>query len=767
MSLGFNTALSALTAARIALETVGHNIANANTEGYSRQRVLMSAFLPQSIGRGMAIGSGVGVDAIDQILDPILTTRLRKQTQELGRAGGLLDVHRDLEAAFGEPSDAGLNARFSSFFSALTGLQATPGDRAARTGVVQSAATLAQTFRTIASELGEVSDTVEKAIEYEVNHVNKIIEDLAELNHSVVVSGFGGNVPPDVKDRQNQLLTELARSVDVKVSVTPTGQLSVTSAGQVLVDPNGSNPLRMLPKQITGEAIKLRSGSGTADYVPKTGRLSSLLEAAPATASDARKALDEVARGLIRTVNHAHATGVPPSGGYSSVVSLHAFEDVDLDGNILGEKLTDVGLPFEIENGYLTVSVHDAAGNVKQTRLGIVPTQMTVQDLVTVIDSVEHLSATVDSTGRLRIASDVGTKFEFSNSLNPTPDAAGTFGGSRPTLVPAMTFPSAIPPGLTFTLQVDGGPPQTVTFSPSQFANPAAATAQETAAAINSQVTGATASVVNGRLVLQGSTVGSSGSLKFNNGVTVVGQDVPVTVRVTGSYTGAADQSYFITPASDGVIGQTPGLKATISLADGTPVGTVDIGAGYTPGEPIEVRDGIKISFTSGAVSQAAGQFVQIDAIAESDQSGILVATGVNALFDGHDAATIAAREELLDDPDLLATSLGGGPADGANIARMILARTKGIDSLGGKSFVERFDMLIQDTGASTERAQSTFDTQQLLLSQLEARRQAVSGVNIDEELLLMEQFQRSFEVATRFTQTLAEINQTLVELGR
>jgi flagellar hook-associated protein 1 FlgK len=765
VSLGFNTALSALTAARVALQTIGHNIANANTEGYSRQRVLLSGLTPQSLRHGLAVGTGVGVDAIDQVYDPLIASRLRVQTHEVGRSQGLLGVYRDLEAAWGEPSESGLNARLAAFFSALGQLQTSPADSTSRSAVLQSAVGLAQAFRTIAADVGSVSEAVDQAITYEAERVNGTLEDLYQLNRSILSNGFGGNLPPDVRDRQNQLVAKLSQSIDVRVTRQPTGQITVTSAGHVLVDPNRYNAVEVIPKQVTGAGVKLRAGSTTAEFAPKTGRLHALLELAPAAAAEGATSLDAIARELIRAVNHVHATGVPAAGGYTSVVSLHAFTDVDGDGDVLNERLADAGLPFEIEDGLLTINVTDAAGTTRQSRIQVSPSQMTVAGLVAAIDSVDDLTATVDATGQLRIAAAPGTKFDFSARLNPTPDAAGTFGGTKPTISAGIAFPTPIPPGTTFQLAVDGSPPQTITFLASHFANPGAATAAEMAAAINAQVSGATASVVAGQLVIQGNTPGALGSLQLNGGQVVTGQATPVQVSVTGTYAGTADKSLVLKALSDGVIGQTPGLKVEIRQPDGVVLGTLDVGLGYVPGEPLDLGDGISVSFTSGMILGPAGHFVQVDAIAESDQSGILAATGVAAVFDGVDAGTIDVRPALLDTPGLFAAGLGGGDADGSNLARLIAVKDAKVASLGDRTVLERFDLLVLETGSGAERAQTTLETQQLLLDQLEARRLAVSGVNLDEELLAMETFQRSFEVAARYTQTLSEVTQTLMDL--
>jgi flagellar hook-associated protein FlgK len=767
MAFGYDAALSALTAARTALQTIGHNLSNANTVGYSRQRVLMSPLLPQSFGRGMYIGNGVGIDAIDQVYDPLITGRLRSQAHEVGRAGGQIDVYRDLESAWGEPSENGLNARLSAFFSALGALQTAPADGALRTAAVQSAVSLAQSFRTIRADLGAVSNSVDSAIEYEATKVNKKLEELYELNRSIVRNGFASNLPPDVKDQQNQLLAELSQSIDVRVVTDTTGQISVISNGQMLVNPNGMNRINVIPRQITGEGVRLRAASSTVDFKPKNGKLSALVELAPKIATEGTEAFDELARNLIREINHAHATGVPTGGGYTSLVATHAFIDADFDGDILGEKLADVGLPFEMKDGYLTVSVRDDAGNTTQTRIAVVPESRTVNQLIADLNLVPHLNASLDPTGKLRLTSDAGYKFDFSNRLNPTPDLAGTFSGEKATLVAALPFPTPIPPGLQFQLSVDGGPPQTITFLASHFANPNAATPEEMAAAINSQVFGAHASVSANRLVIQSATVGSSGSLQLNGGNVVTGVDQPVQVKVAGAYKGSVDQTFLLTPNMDGVIGQTPGLKIEIRQNDGTLLGSLDVGLGYTPDTPLQVVDGIEISFSAGPVSKTADRFLTIDAIAESDPTDLLVATGMNALFDGYDASTIQVRSDLADDPSLLGAGLGGGESDGSNLARLIGVGSRKLSSLGERTVGGYFDSLVQETGTGTNRAQATYETQQLMMEQLEARRQSVSGVNIDEELLLMENFQRSFEVAARFTQTLSAVNDVLMNLTR
>ena len=134
MSLGFGAGLSALSAARTAIQTIGHNMANATTPGYARERVLF-----QTIGGGLfgghLVGGGVNVATIDRVTDDLLSRQVLRQKHEVGRRETLLQNLFEVEQVFGEPGEGGVAALLGDVFSRISGLEAAPDDGALRGSV--------------------------------------------------------------------------------------------------------------------------------------------------------------------------------------------------------------------------------------------------------------------------------------------------------------------------------------------------------------------------------------------------------------------------------------------------------------------------------------------------------------------------------------------------------------------------------------------------------------------------------------------------------
>ena len=145
---GLGSGLRALTAARLGMQTAGNNVANANTAGYSRQRVDLSAALPYSIGSGMQLGSGVQVSGISRLVDDGLERRLQAQLGFVGAAGVDQARMHEIEGILAEP-DGGLSDSLAGLFGSIDQLRTDPSDRALRGGVVQAGSLLSEGFRLI------------------------------------------------------------------------------------------------------------------------------------------------------------------------------------------------------------------------------------------------------------------------------------------------------------------------------------------------------------------------------------------------------------------------------------------------------------------------------------------------------------------------------------------------------------------------------------------------------------------------------------------
>jgi flagellar hook-associated protein 1 FlgK len=200
---------------------------------------------------------------------------------------------------------------------------------------------------------------------------------------------------------------------------------------------------------------------------------------------------------------------------------------------------------------------------------------------------------------------------------------------------------------------------------------------------------------------------------------------------------------------------------------NGALVTTLAVGEGYEPGDPIALGNGIRVSFGAGTVSATDGQVFAMDALADSDTSDFLVATGMNAFFLGSNASDIAVNSELLGNPDRLAAGLGSATGDAGNLARIIGLRDLDLDDLDANTIEDFYADIVGDVGFEAAAATSALSAQNQLLAQLQADRDAVSGVNLDEEMVDMMRYQQSYEAAARFLSVAQEMTDTLINLGR
>lgn len=778
----FATGLSALSAARAAIETAGQNLANANTPGYVRQRVNLESLRPTTFG-GQKIGGGVGIRSIERITDELLTSRVRTQRQEVGRRQAGLDLLSEVETIFGEPSSSGISAQITNFFNRAAALSTAPSDPQARSALIGAGSVLAEQVRNVRSGLIDAASSVRTLIATDVADVNRLAETLADLNAQVIQSRGSDGPPSSLLDRRTQLLDELAQLVDLDIEPLSSGAVSVTVGGHALVANDQANRLATSIASDGFTEVRLSSSGSVVDI--GGGRIRGLLDFERTGTGDRIASLDRLAKTLIGGFNALHATGIPGSGGFDALRAAYPIVDADDDGDFSDERLEAAGLPFSIESGNLVVTVIDTATlDVKRTTVAIDPQVDSTGDLVAALDAVDGIKATIDASGRLLVQSDAGKVFHFANIVDPNPDSQNVFGGKRAQFSSSTAEPFALTAGSTFTVDLGSGVPQTVTLNAASFADITAATADELAAAISSSLVGAEAINVDGRVVIRSTTQGSSSKIILADGAgsplaalgitpgTDFGTDVGVAVKATGRYTGSDDVTFTFRPLSDGTIGATQGLQVSVIDSNGRSVAVLDVGQGYTPGEMIEVADGIKISFGPGDVSKNSNEFFNLPVTAESDSARVLEAFGIGAFFEGTDASTISVASDVSDDPSLLAVGRsqafdanGNINVDNGNVARFLALRDGGNGDLGDRTFSEFYSDIIAQVGLETSSSELSLETQTSLLESVESRLEQIRGVSIDEELADLQRFQQAYQAAARYITAVNDVTQLLFNI--
>lgn len=231
------------------------------------------------------------------------------------------------------------------------------------------------------------------------------------------------------------------------------------------------------------------------------------------------------------------------------------------------------------------------------------------------------------------------------------------------------------------------------------------------------------------------------------------------TPTISGTYTGTVNGTYTVQVVGSGTVGVTGNLRLEARDANNNLVASVNIGAGYVPGTPVSIGNGLTVRLGAGTTS--SGSF-SIPVVAVADTSGVLAALGVGTLFQGQDALGLKVRQEVLDNPRLLAGSRDGQPGDGSNFARMEQVRDQKVLAGGTQTFQENLASQAASVGAAVQDGEDQKQALDSLGQSLQAQQQSVSGVDPNEEALSLLQHQREFQMATRF---LAVVNSTLDDL--
>jgi len=776
-SIGLNTGLKALLASQSALDIIGHNVANANTPGYSRQSLGVSAGRTLNL-RGLAIGTGVNADVVKRTVDGLLQARLTGQASSLASLDAQLDVMTSIEALLGEPGGFGLSGGLDRFFGSIAEFSSSPNDLVMRTGMVQSAGSLAAQFNQLAGGLSSLRSDTATQVSFNVDQVNLIARDLVQLNREISEIEASGVPANDLRDQRDVALQELAKHVDITYTEGSNGNTRVTVGGRLLVGETRAFALSSDIDQAGGVTLNIEGSQIPVRVV--RGAVAGLGKLTQGFIPGLQDQLDDYARNLILEMNRAHSTGIPLDGGFTRLVAEHALSDQDQDGSVQDELLAGAGLPFDVSSGALYVNVNNAGTDTLNTyRIDIDETTTTVGGFMDQLSEIPGLNAALNGAGQLQIISDAGVKFDFGRRLDATPDDSGTFGGQFASLGSGAEGPFSLANGDTFDFTGPLGS-FSVSVATADFTEISQATAAELVDVLNAdanfQANGMRAVDVSGRIVVQSTTSGPTATfdvdggsgiaaLGWTAGTTVTGHTTAVDVALGGTYTGEANDLFTFVPLSDGTIGTTPGLEVGVFDQNGLLISTLSVGENYLPGSELDVGNGVTITFGFGELSASDGDVFAVDMLADSDTTDILVALGMNGLFTGTDASSMSVRADLEADPSLLAASSGGASGGNSVLLQMLDLQSSNVDGLSGRSFTEFYNDFVGDVGFEVASTANSRDVEGFLMTNLEQRRDQISGVNIDEELVKMIEFEQNFQAASRYIQVVNDLHNDLLRI--
>lgn len=310
-----STGVSGLLAFQRGLATTSQNIAHAATEGYSRQRVELSAREPQGFGSGF-VGRGVDVTSVVRLYDMLAVNQLRAANSELGRLATYSGLAARVDDLLADP-DNGVNAALQRFFSAWQDVASNPSSTTARQLLLSQAQTLAERFRSTAAELDQLEADINGQLTARVNEINSLATGIADLNLKIETASatYGGQPPNDLLDERDRLIARLSELVNVSTVTDPDGSINVfIGNGQTLVLRNFAAQLATAPDPLDASQLAvLYRGGGVSQVVTDFitgGEVGGLLGVRAEVIDASRRELGLIATSLAYAINEQQAAGL-------------------------------------------------------------------------------------------------------------------------------------------------------------------------------------------------------------------------------------------------------------------------------------------------------------------------------------------------------------------------------------------------------------------------------------------------------------------------
>lgn len=735
----FNVAVSGLNAAQLGIQTTSHNIANASTEGYNRQRIDQTTSTPVFTGAGF-IGQGTSVQTVQRVYSQYLTQQALGSQTNVAELDSYLTQLKQIDNLLADPN-AGLSPALADFFKSVQEVAANPASIPARQAAISGAQALVARFQGLDTRIQEVRDGVNQEMLAELKSINGLAAAIGEANQRIILAQAAGPGQPanDLLDMRDQMVAELNTHIRVQVVEQTDGtfnifigngqpvvigtQVSTLSGKQALDDPEKVDVALDTPY---GKSIYLLDSQLTG------GKLGGLIRFRAESLDLAQNNLGRIAIGLATAVNQLHRSGQDLAGAiggdffsisdpavYAS--SLNADPTTTIGARIISSDYRVVydGSNYDITrlsdnvqfNGNtlpaiidgITISIgtaNPAANDVYVVRPGNPPGQRVIAE------ATNQGSGTLDSSGS-NIAALTGSDYRLDYvaanqwRLTRTSDNAIWFGnGADPQ--GALDDLQQYQPG--FVMNWSGAAP---TVGDSFVVQPTRTGARNLAVAIGDP-----------RALAAAAPFRTAGAQSNNGQATISNGSV--------AYVGNGNLPMAPSPGGDIVLtfdGTIPGF-----LLSGAAAGTV----AYDPATQTKVDITINgLSFTISGRPQDGDIFT--------------LSANQNGISDNRTAQLLGALQT--------ANVLNGASASSSTGATA--------------SFQSAYSQIVSAIGTKAREIDVTSRAQASLVLQAQQSREQLSGVNLDEEAANLLKYQQAYQAAAKMLAVVGTLFDELLALGR
>lgn len=408
---------SALSAAQQALTVTGHNVANVNTPGYSRQEAVLTERSPIN-GTPGQVGTGVQVTQIRRIVDGFINRQLTESHEALGELSITREQLFQIQTIFNDSNNQGVGAQLNAFFSSLQDVAANPSDVTPRSVLLAKSALLTSSIAQVAGELSTRRTSVNDQVKQTISEINSLTAQVADLNNKIVLAEASGQNANDVRDQRDQAINELAELIDISVIAGTNGALSVfIGRGQVVVENNVPRNLVAVASLENGGLANVQYDTGNTRSSDITalisgGKLGGLLAIRDTIIPELQTAFDRLSASLVNEVNQLHRQGYGLDGStgldFFSPLSVTTHDDSTNQGSatLAGGPITanslltlqDYAIRFSSATAYSIVNTTTGA-TIKGNYAGTAISAPTVDVPVNIVTGTnDTLTVTVDGT---------------------------------------------------------------------------------------------------------------------------------------------------------------------------------------------------------------------------------------------------------------------------------------------------------------------------------------------------------------------------------
>lgn len=704
--MSFNVGVTALRTNQAALQVIGHNIANVNTPGFSRQNISLEQIPGQKLGNGF-FGKGVEVAAVERSFSQFLTREANLTAATAESANIRFQRLQTLEQLF-PMGEAGMGRQLNGFLNSWADVVASPTNQTARGVVLSRADEFARRLNQTAAQLDELRASTRVQLETSITQANRLSSSIATINQRIVDAFAGGQPPNDLLDQRDRLVAELNKIIEVRTLQADDRSITVFAANSVPVV-LGNRSTNLIGSETVSPEGRFTIGFGRADAIINEdliagGSLKGLLTFYNDDVADVRNQLGRLALSTVELTNRQHRAGLDLNGN----PGLNFFNEINLNGGI--SSLTPGVLGNALSLAVVPVGVDPQA-----------PTRFQASDYRVEIGSggavvIQRLS------DKLFLASQADGSLGFTATNPPAPPVS--FSGGPPG--GTIDFD-----GLRLTDNVASASP-----GASFVLKPFSRIADQVRVALTSPSQLAVASP----LVIQAGP-SNQGAL-----------EVESIYRLPFGQPASATPQSDVTLSFDSVTGQ---FSVSAAQPGVTPPATILVRRG---GELLTPAGG-PFDFVSGAemVIEVPGQApISVTLRGAPSQN----ASGQNDTF----VIRPANPNAQLPPPDPsrpvfdVRSNAGNGQA---------LLAIRDLDALDGYTLSDGYIPVFTAVATSIQIAKADSEFATRVAIQAESARANQAGVNLDEEAARLLQFQQAYQASARFLQSMQSIFDTLLSTFR